>query len=108
MIRFNLRPGDQVRVGDTVFRFVGKEAGRSKFEVAYSGGGVARRQDVGIGSHLALGADAFFVVEKRSGRSSRIALQAAPNLAVARILDTAMAMSMPANKNRLPYDHKPR
>ena len=84
MMCFNLRPGDRIRVGESTVLFLGKENGRSRFEVESVYGwdqhtaGASSRVDIA-------GVEASFMVEKRSGRGTRIALKAEAHVAVRRI-----------------------
>lgn len=90
MMCFNLRPGDRIRVGSAVVAFLGKEAGRSRFEVDTCAGrhthmaGAACRVEI-------TGVEASFLVEKRSGRSTRIALKAESSVAVSRLPTLVLA-----------------
>lgn len=89
MIHLNLRPEDRIQVGDTVVRFVAKGVHHlpsgvvlryCRFEVA------DRQHDLSFKRRLVLpGGQASFVVEKQSGRSARICLDAPLSVAVARI-----------------------
>ena len=83
LIRLNLRAGDRVRVGDVLLTFQGKAEGVATFEV---------QAPSGLKTHLmvaheraALPGQATFLVEKRSGKSARIALSAPASLAIQRL-----------------------
>jgi hypothetical protein len=92
MIYLNLRPGECVSVGDTLVCFVTKGALQmpdkvlrySRFEVSHAGGR-ARQHDLAFSKRLDLPLPgAFFAVEKQSGRSARISLEAPPSVRVER------------------------
>lgn len=108
MIHLNLRPGDSIRVGDTLVRFITKGVDHltngavvrySRFEVVRAGCR-ATSHDLAFSKRLDLPAGAHFSVEKQSGRSARISLAAPPAVVVERL------ESLPVVPDRAPCNNR--
>lgn len=116
MIHLNLRPGDSIRVGDTLVQFVTKGAIQlpsgailrySRFEVAHAGGRTAQH-DLAFSQRLDLPAAASFSVEKQSGRSARISLTAPASVAVQRLEKQPVVDDAGGCNNRLRCQYQAR
>lgn len=116
MIHLNLRPGDSIRVGDTLVRFVAKSVTHrpsgavvrySRFEVERAGTR-ATSHDLAFSKRLDLPAGAFFCVEKQSGRSARISLDAPASVVVERLETLPVVPDRAPCNNRLRCQGIPR